>query len=36
MRRPFDELVTAAEAGRIRDAKTALGLLMAAARAPLP
>jgi len=36
VRRPFDELVTAAGAGRVRDAKTALAVLMAAARAPLP
>lgn len=29
---PFDVMVTAAAAGRVRDAKTALGLLMASAR----
>jgi len=34
--RPFDELLAAAGAGRIRDAKTALAVMMAAARPPLP
>ena len=34
--RSFDELVAAAGAGRVRDAKTALAVLMAAARPPLP
>jgi 8-oxo-dGTP pyrophosphatase MutT (NUDIX family) len=32
LRRPFDELVRAARAGRFRDAKTALALLLADAR----
>jgi ADP-ribose pyrophosphatase len=32
VRRPFGEMVGAAEAGRVRDAKTALALLLAAAR----
>jgi ADP-ribose pyrophosphatase len=31
--RPFDEMVAAARAGRVRDAKTALALLLAADRA---
>jgi ADP-ribose pyrophosphatase len=34
VRRPFDELVRAARAGRIRDAKTSLALLLAAGRRP--
>ena len=34
--RPFDEMVSAAQAGRVRDAKTALALLLAAARPSLP
>ena len=33
---PFDRMVDAARAGRVRDAKTALALLMAAGRPPLP
>jgi 8-oxo-dGTP pyrophosphatase MutT (NUDIX family) len=33
---PFDRMVAAARGGRIRDAKTALALLMAAGRRPLP
>jgi ADP-ribose pyrophosphatase len=32
VRRPFDELVRSARAGRVRDAKTALALLLADAR----
>lgn len=32
LRRPFDEMVTAARAGRMRDAKTAVALLLAGAR----
>jgi len=37
LRRPFAEMVTAARAGRVRDAKTALALLMAdGRRAPRP
>jgi ADP-ribose pyrophosphatase len=36
LRRPFGEMVDAARSGRVRDAKTALALLMAAARPPLP
>jgi ADP-ribose diphosphatase len=36
VRRPFDEMVAAAGAGRVRDAKTALALLMAGGRIPLP
>jgi hypothetical protein len=32
VRRPFAEMVMAARAGRIRDAKTALALLLAQAR----
>jgi ADP-ribose pyrophosphatase len=32
VRRPFAEMVAAARAGRVRDAKTALGLLLADAR----
>jgi ADP-ribose pyrophosphatase len=36
LRRPFGEMVDAARAGRVRDAKTALALLMAAARPALP
>jgi len=32
LRRPFDELVTSARSGRIRDVKTALALLLADAR----
>jgi ADP-ribose pyrophosphatase len=32
LRRPLDEMVTAARAGRVRDAKTAVALLLAAAR----
>lgn len=32
VRRPFGEMVVAARAGRVRDAKTALALLMAAGR----
>jgi len=32
LRRPFDETVAAARAGRVRDAKTAVALLLAAAR----
>jgi ADP-ribose diphosphatase len=31
--RPLDEMASAARAGRVRDAKTAVGLLLAAARA---
>jgi ADP-ribose pyrophosphatase len=34
VRRPFDEMVTEARAGRMEDAKTALALLLAAARMP--
>ena len=34
VRRPFDEMVSEARAGRIEDAKTALALLLAAARMP--
>ncbi len=34
VRRPFDEMVAEARAGRIEDAKTALALLLAAARMP--
>lgn len=34
--RPFEEMVAAAKAGRVRDAKTALALLLAAARPSLP
>ena len=34
LRRPFDEMVSEARAGRIEDAKTALALLLAAARMP--
>lgn len=33
---PFERMVVAARAGRVRDAKTALALLMAAGRPPLP
>jgi ADP-ribose pyrophosphatase len=36
VRRPRSEMVEAAASGRIRDAKTALALLMAAARPALP
>lgn len=36
MIRPFGEMVAAAEAGRVRDAKTALALLLAAGRPSLP
>jgi ADP-ribose pyrophosphatase len=36
LRRPFGQMVDAARAGRVRDAKTALALLMAAARPSLP
>ena len=32
LRKPFEEMVGAARAGRVRDAKTALALLLAAAR----
>jgi ADP-ribose diphosphatase len=32
LRRPLDDMVTAARAGRVRDAKTAVALLLAAAR----
>jgi ADP-ribose pyrophosphatase len=32
LRRPLDEMVTAARAGRVRDAKTAVALLLAARR----
>jgi ADP-ribose pyrophosphatase len=32
LRRPLDEMVTAARAGRVRDAKTAVALLLAGAR----
>ncbi len=32
LRRPLDEMVTAARAGRVRDAKTAVALLLARAR----
>jgi ADP-ribose pyrophosphatase len=32
LRRPFDELVTSARSGRVRDVKTALALLLADAR----
>lgn len=32
LRRPLDEMVAAARAGRVRDAKTAVALLLAAAR----
>ena len=32
LREPFDEMVAAARAGRVRDAKTAVALLMAAGR----
>ncbi len=35
LRKPFDEMVAEARAGRIRDAKTALALLLAAARESL-
>ncbi len=34
VRKPFDEMVAAARAGRVRDAKTALALLMAEGRTP--
>jgi len=34
LRRPLEEMVVAAEAGRVRDAKTALALLMARGRVP--
>lgn len=33
---PFDRMVSAAQAGRVCDAKTALALLLAAGRPPLP
>ena len=33
---PFDRMVHAARSGRVRDAMTALALLMAAGRPPLP
>ena len=33
---PLDRMVAAAKAGRVRDAKTALALLLAAGRPPLP
>lgn len=33
---PFERMVAAARAGRIRDAKTALALLLASGRPPLP
>ena len=33
---PFARMVAAARSGRVRDAKTALALLMAAGRPPLP
>lgn len=33
---PLDRMVAAARAGRVRDAKTALALLLAAGRPPLP
>jgi ADP-ribose pyrophosphatase len=36
LRRPFAEMVDAARSGRVRDAKTALALLLAAARPSLP
>ncbi len=36
LRRPFREMVDAARGGRVRDAKTALALMMAASRPPLP
>jgi ADP-ribose pyrophosphatase len=36
LRRPFGQMVDAARAGRVRDAKTALAILMAAARPSLP
>jgi ADP-ribose pyrophosphatase len=36
LRRPFGQMVDAARSGRVRDAKTALALLMAAARPSLP
>ena len=36
VRQPFDRMVAAARAGRVRDAKTALALLMAAGRPSLP
>jgi ADP-ribose pyrophosphatase len=36
VRRPFAEMVDAARSGRVRDAKTALALLLAAARPSLP
>jgi len=32
LRKPFGEMVDAARAGRVRDAKTAVALLLAAAR----
>lgn len=32
LRKPFQEMVWAARAGRVRDAKTALALLLASAR----
>lgn len=34
LRKPFEEMVGAARAGRVRDAKTAVALLLAAARHP--
>lgn len=34
LRKPFEEMVGAARAGRVRDAKTAVALLLAAARPP--
>jgi ADP-ribose diphosphatase len=36
IRRPFAHMVDAARSGRVRDAKTALALLLAAARPSLP
>jgi ADP-ribose pyrophosphatase len=36
VREPFGRMVDAARSGRVRDAKTALALLMAAGRPPLP
>ena len=36
VRAPFDEMVRAARAGRVSDAKTALALLIAGARGPQP
>jgi ADP-ribose diphosphatase len=36
VRMPFDRMVDSARAGRVRDVKTAVALLMAAGRPPLP